>query len=273
MTLRSSVSIWSAHARASASGLAREPEQQRFERLAGAVDSEVGLRRRGQQAAQRIERLGADRGPVDGVGIGRVLRIARGEVLLHRPDPFRVALERAVHRARVSIPQRAAWDLGRDVIPPAAVQPVGVRHVARGLLEVGHQASPLEQLGQHVRDVLAGDVRAAQLRDRVVAVLVEDLGEELLGSSRRRRSRPRPGLARPVASVLRLPDLVGELVQEEPSQRFRRSRVSREERALDGLGQVGQREDVPVEIREVWGEPHTLVGGERLGDGVGGNTW
>ena len=44
-------------------------EEQRFERLARPEQPDVGRRRRRQQTAQRIERLGADHRPVDRVGI------------------------------------------------------------------------------------------------------------------------------------------------------------------------------------------------------------
>ena len=183
-------------------------QQQRLERLSRAVDAEVRLRGRGQQAAQRVERLGANRGAMHGVRIGGALRIPAREVLLHRSDPRGVALERAVHRLHVPIAKPAVAELGRHVIPPSPVQLVRVRHVPRRLLEVRHQASPLEHLGQHVRDVLARDVRAAQLRDRVVAVLVEDLVEELFGA---REANGRAAGA-PVG------DLVRELVEKQPPQ-------------------------------------------------------
>ena len=75
-------------------------QQQRFERLAGAEQADVGRRRRRQQAAQRVERLGADHRSVDGVGILRRLRVLRAEVRFHRRDPARVGLEREVERAR-----------------------------------------------------------------------------------------------------------------------------------------------------------------------------
>jgi hypothetical protein len=87
----------------------------------------------------------------------------------------------------VALAQGAAVEFRRHVVAPAPVQLVGVGHVARGLLEVRHQPPPLEDLREDVRDVLAGDVRAAELRDRVVAVLVEDPRVELLGA----RDRPR----------------------------------------------------------------------------------
>ena len=128
-------------------------------------------------------------------GALRVARIALGEMPLHRLDQRGVGLERLVHRPLVARAE-GALDFGGNVIAPAAVQPVGVRNVARGLLEVRHQAAPLEDLGEDVRDVLARDVGPAELRDRVVAVLVEDSCVELLGAlhadagALRRRASP-----------------------------------------------------------------------------------
>ena len=75
-------------------------------------------------------------------------------------------------------------DLRGHVIAEAAMELVGVRYVARGLLEVRHQSAALEDFGENVRDVFTRDVRAAQLSDRVVSILVEHPGVELLGSRR-----------------------------------------------------------------------------------------
>jgi hypothetical protein len=99
-------------------------------------------------------------------------------MFLHAVDERRVGLEPRVHRGRVAFTERAL-DFVRHVITPAAVQLVGVGHVAGRLFEVRHQASPLEDLGEDVRHVLARDVRAAQLRDRVVPVVAEDLRVQL----------------------------------------------------------------------------------------------
>ena len=158
-------------------------EEQRFERLPGPVNADVRLRRGRQHAAQRIERLGADRGAVHALAVARALRVAALEVLLHRRDPLRVQLEGLVHHRGVAVAQRTR-DFVRDVIPPPSVQLVGVGNVSSGLFEVRHQPSPLEHLGEDVRHVLARDVRSAQLRDRVVAVLVEDPVVQLFGARR-----------------------------------------------------------------------------------------
>ncbi len=104
---------------------------------------------------------------------------------------------------------------------------------------------------------------AAELRDRVVAVLVEDLVEELLGA------RDADGLGLAAGGSRAIADLVRELVEEQPAQRLRGPRVAGEERALDRFRQVGQRENVPVEIREVGREPRALGVGEGLGGGHG----
>jgi hypothetical protein len=105
-------------------------------------------------------------------------------------------------------------------------------------------------------------VHAAELRDRVVAELEEHPVEQLLGLVHLDvlEPRDRAGLER-----------FGELVQEQPPERFRRPRVAREERALDHLGQVGQREDRAVEVGEVGREPGSLLVGEVLLDEPGGH--
>ena len=158
---------------------------------------------------------------------------------LHRRNQGRIRLECRVHHLLVASAQRAL-DFGGHVIAPPAVQLVGVGHVARGLLEIRHEPAPLEHLREHVRDVFTRDVRAAELRDRIVAVLVEHLRVQLFGAfdADRRRSRRR---AREIA---------GELVEEETAQRLRRSRVACEERALHRLGEVREPADVPTVLVE-----------------------
>ena len=191
MTLRSSASISSAHARTSASGCARirsssasnawpVPKMPTFDCVAaGSMPRSV---------SSALARIAARCTPSESAG---ALRISRARSAPASPGS-------AARRSRTPRPSsarsaRAARraDLRRDVIAPAAVQRVGVRHVARRLLEIRHQPSPLEHLGQDVRDVLAGDVRAAELRDRVVAVLVEDPRVQLFGARDRRRRADR----------------------------------------------------------------------------------
>ncbi len=61
-------------------------------------------------------------------------------------------------------------------------EPTVIGHIARGLLEIGHQPAPLEHLGEHVRGLLARQVHTTELRHRVVAVLEEDAVVELFGA-------------------------------------------------------------------------------------------
>ena len=106
--------------------------------------------------------------------------------------------------------------------PPTAqpaVRAVRIGHVARGLLEISHEPAPLEHLGEDVGGALAGQVHAAQLGDRVVAVLAEDALVELVGAGGADGRRPGG-----------LPGLLEELVEEEAAQRLGRAGVAGEER-------------------------------------------
>ena len=141
-------------------------QQQRLERLAAAEQSDVRLRRGRQETAKGVERLRPDGGAVHAFGVVGAARVARREVLLHPRNPLGVALERGVHGADVLLAQRPGLELGGQVVAPAIVQAIGVGHIPRRLLEIGHEPAPLEHLRQHVRDVLARDVRAAELGDR-----------------------------------------------------------------------------------------------------------
>jgi hypothetical protein len=98
-------------------------------------------------------------------------------------------------------------------------------------------------------------VRAAELGDGVVAVADEDPLVQLRGAL------ALLGLRR--ARVLG--QRVGELVEEQAAQRARVAGVAREERALHRLGQVDEREDGTVEVRDVRREARPLVGAEGLG--------
>ena len=128
-----------------------------------------------------------------------------------------------------------------------------IRDVARRLLEIRGEARPLEDLREEVRRPLARDVRAAELRDRVVAVAEEDRLVEL-----------RRAIALAQLHDRHLRQRVRELVEEQPAQRPDVARVAREERALDRLGQVDEREDRPVEVREMRSEARPLLVGELL---------
>jgi hypothetical protein len=98
-------------------------------------------------------------------------------------------------------------------------------------------------------------VHAAELRDRVVAVLVEDPGVETFGALDADRRR-RGGACRR--------DLIEKLVEKQPAQRLRRARVAREQRALDRLGQVDEREHRLIEVGEVRRKRGRLRCRERL---------
>ena len=180
---------------------------------------------------------------------------------LHRGNPSRVGFERGVQRFDVRARERRGSDLGRHVILPPACRPIRVRHVPRGLLEVRHQASPLEHLGDDVGDAFAGDVRTAELRDRVVAIFIQNARIQLLGArganARIRDVSRRPGRVH----------LADELVEKQPPDRFRRTRVARKERALHRLGKIPQREDRSIRIREVGFERVGFFRRERFGDG------
>ena len=116
--------------------------------------------------------------------------------------------------------------------------------------------APLEDLREHVRGLLAGEVHPAELGDRVVAVLAEDPRVQLLGPP-----QPDGGVE---ARVPRHVELLDELVEEEPAQALGRARVAGEQGALDDLGQVDEREHGAVEIGEVAAEELPLLGGEVL---------
>ena len=173
-----------------------------------------------------------------------------GRPLLHPLEASRVDREQLVHRAGVL---RAELVAGVVAIA-AGLERAVVGDVARGLLEVGGEAAALEDLGQQVRGVLAGQVRPADLRDRVVAVADED---PLVEAGR--------ALAfGPVEGPPTLGYVGGELIEEEAAQRARVPRIPREQGALDRLRQVHEAEHGPVEVGEVAGEDLALGGGEFL---------
>ena len=147
--------------------------------------------------------------------------------------------------------------LGGHVVLEAAAGAVRVRDVARRLLEVRHQPAPLEHLGQQVGCALAGEVHAAELRHRVVAVLVRARARRAarLGACRPRRGAEAPGRCsvpgRNSSRNSRRSD-------------FARARVAGEQRALHDLGQVDEREHGPVEVREVRRQRRALRRAERF---------
>ncbi len=82
---------------------------------------------------------------------------------------------------------------------------------------------------------------AAELSDRVVAVAEEDPLVELGGAG----ALVAIDLGGGFREVLR------KLVEEQPAERALVAGVAREQRALDGLREVDEREHGPVEVREV----------------------
>ena len=151
-------------------------------------------------------------------------------MLVRRPEPWIAVIAKAV-----------------------AVDARVVRDVARRLLEVRGEPRPLQDLREQVRRPFARDVRAAELRHRVVAVAEEDALVEL-------------GRALPLGALdeRHLRHRVGELVEEEAAQRARIAGVAREERALHRLRQVDEAEDRAIEVREVRSEALALLVRERL---------
>ena len=218
--------------------------------LTGGVDAHVRERGGGQQPAEEVERLRPHRPRPCGRRLAVHARERVVDPRAHARQRGGVGREEGIHRALV-----VGAQLGVAVVAIAAARHRRVvGDVARRLLEVGGGPRPLQHLGQHVRDPLAGDVRAAELRHRVVAITDEDALVELRGAL---AFAAVPGAARGHG--------VRELVEEEAAQRARIARVAGEERALDRLGQVHQREHRPVEIREVRREPRALGGGQVVG--------
>ena len=133
------------------------------------------------------------------------------------------------------------------------LEPRVVGDVAGRLLEVCGEPRTLQDLRQQVRGPLAGDVRAAELRDRVVAVAEEDRLVQLRGAL---------ALGALPRGQLRQRDR--ELVEEEAAQCPGVARVAGEERALDRLRQVDEPEHGPVEVGEVRREARPLLLREAL---------
>ena len=131
-----------------------------------------------------------------------------------------------------------------------------VLDVPRRLLEVRHQAAPLEDLREQVRRLLTREVHAAELGDGVVAVLEEHALVELF-----RAAQPDRRVDGEVAGEVEIAD---ELVEEQPAQALVGTGVPREQRALHDLGQIDEREDGPVEVREIRPERGRFVVGELL---------
>jgi hypothetical protein len=159
-------------------------------------------------------------------------------MLLHGLEPSRVNLEGPIQRRLIPGLQRRAGEFPRHAVLPSAARAIGIRHVTRRLFQIGHQTAPLEHLREHVRDTLAGEVHAAELRNGIVAVFREHLGVQPF----------RAGDADLALDHGCAAEFAEKFVEKQSSQRLCRTRVSREERAFDRVGQVGQREDRAVQI-------------------------
>ena len=163
----------------------------------------------------------------------------------------RVDREQLVHRrAELAVPAPRRGRSGSR----RRGQRLVVGDVAGRLLEVGGEAAALQQLGEDVGDPLAGDVGAADLGDRVVAVADEDALVEL--------RRPRALLV--VEGAAAGGGVGGELLQVEAPDGPGIARIAGKKRPFDGLRQVDEGEDGPVEVGEVRGEESSLLGGELL---------
>src|SRR4029077_1443215 len=141
-------------------------------------------------------------------------------------------------------------------VPSAEAGVVG--DVARALLEVAHQASPLEDLRQQIRRLFAGEVHATELGDGVVAVVEEDPFVQLLGPF-----QTHGGVDRLVAGDVEVAD---ELVEEQPSQRLRAAAVASEQCTLHDFGKVDEGEHRTIEVREIPAQYVSLFRGEGFGD-------
>ncbi len=232
-------------------------QEQLLVALPGAVDAEVGLGGRGQQAPDGVEGLGLHRRAPDEVAVARPLGVALGEVREEQWVQLGVGVEQPVHVAHVAGSERRLKHVRAPVVAVAAVGAPGVvGHVAGALLEVRHEPAPLEDLGQQVRGLLTGQVHPAELGHRVVAVLEEDPLVELLGPV-----EADGGVDGLVAGDV---ELAHELVEEQPPQALGAAAVTGEQGSLHHLGQVHQGEHRLIEVRDVPPEDGRLVGGELL---------
>ncbi len=180
MTLRSSSSMRPAYSRPR-ERVGPHAQEQLLVGLPGRVHADVGHRRGRQHAAGGVERLGPHGLAPHEVGVPRRLGVAHAVVIGHAAEHVAVGVEEAVEVAHVARAEVRAADVGIAVVAEAPLDPGVVGDVAGRLLEVAGDAPPLEDLGEEVRRLLAGQVDAAQLGDRVVAVLDEHLLVERLG--------------------------------------------------------------------------------------------
>ena len=236
------------------------PDEERLIGLAAGVDAEVGAGGGRQQATQSVERLGPHRLAPDEVGVlGRPGVLGR-EPGLQQREQIGIGVEEPVHVAHVAGAERGLQDLRGPEVPVATVrQAAVVGHVAGRLLHVGHEPAPLEDLGQQVGGLLAGQVHAAELGNGVVAVLEEHPVVELLGPG-----QAHGGVHAVVPADVEVAD---ELVEEQAPKALGGAGVASEQGSLDDLGQVDQGEHGTVQVGEVAPEDLGFLGGP-LFDGV-----
>jgi len=176
-------------------------------------------RRLSRALARMIERQTTSLSPA-GLTAGPPRTLAWG-------DPARVGLEGLVEGLHVAGGRDARRaPRGRDTSRTARA--VRVRDVARGLLEIGHEPSPLEHLGQDIGRALAGDVHTAQLGHRVIAVLREHALVELFGA----RGPHGPGAG------AGLETLAQELVEEKAAERLGGAGVAAKRAPLTTSGRL-----------------------------------
>ena len=232
-------------------------EQQRLERLAAAVDADVRQRRGGQDAAGGVARLWPDALLVGEIGVGRVLRVTLPGPVEQLREHAGIGVEQPVEVGDVAPSEGRVGEHGAvAVVPVAAAELAVVRDVAGGLLHVRHHATPLEDLREDVGCLLAREVHSPELRDGVVAVLEEDPFVERLGPL-----QADGGVDGEIAGEVEVGD---ELVEEEATQALRAPRVTREQGALDHLGEVDHAVHGTIEVGEIPAEDGFLVVGELL---------
>ena len=183
-------------------------------------------------------------------------------MLVHVADQVRVDLEQPVHVRDVAGADGRGQQVRVPEVAVAATESGVVGDVAGGLLQVGHEPAPLQDLGKDVGCLFAGQVNPTQLGHTVVAVLEEDLVVQLLCTP-----QPDGGIDRLVAGHVELSD---ELLEEQATEALVGTRVPGEESTLHDLGEVHESEDRLVQVREVATQDVGLVRTEFLG-GVGGH--
>ncbi len=233
-------------------------QQQRLEGLAGAVDADVRRGRGRQDPAHRIERLGPRRRAVHELAVVGATADRGPHVFGDDVEAAAVGIEDAVEVTDVAGAERPGQHLGIAVVAVPATEADVVGDVSGALLEIAHQPTPLEDLGQQVRGLLARQVDAAELRHGVVAVVEEHPLVQFLGAIEADR-----GVDRMVATDVEVAD---ELVEEQAPQRLVAAAVASEQRALHDLGQIDQCEHGTIEVREVTPQNVRFVRGEGLWD-------